>query len=217
MIRILLADDHKIVREGIRSLLEKQQGIEVIGEAEDGRKILRLARKLDPDIIVMDITMPKLNGIEATRRLMREFPDTKVIALSMHGDRRFVEEIFQAGASGYLLKDSTFNELIEAISKVMEDRIYLSSEITGIVVKDLVDRLLTEEARSQLDVLTSREREILQLIAEGENTKAIASILNISIKTVETHRQHIIHKLDIDNVAGLTKFAIRHGLTSLKD
>lgn len=198
-------------------MLEKQQGIEVIGEAEDGGKILRLARKLNPDIIVMDITMPKLNGIEATRRLMREFPGTKVIALSMHGDRRFVEEIFQAGASGYLLKDSTFNELIEAISKVMENKIYLSSEITGIVVKDLVDHLLTEEARSQLDVLTSREREILQLIAEGENTKAIASILNISIKTVETHRQHIIHKLDIDNVAGLTKFAIRHGLTSLKN
>jgi two-component system response regulator NreC len=213
-VKILLADDHEIVREGLRSLLEKQEGMEVIGEAEDGRKTIELVRELVPDIVIMDLSMPNLNGIDATRQLVKEFPGIKIVVLSMYGDKYLVEEMFLAGATAYLLKDRAFKELVEAIDNALDKRIYLGAEITGVVVKDLMDHLSLASDRSSESTLTLREREILQFIAEGKNTKEIAFVLNISVKTVETHRQHIMKKLDIDNVAGLTKYAIRHGLTS---
>jgi len=217
VVKILLADDHKLLREGIRSLLEKQDEFEIVGEAEDGRETVKLALNLAPDVIIMDITMPNLNGIDATAQLKKEIPDSKVVALSMHKDKNFIEEMLRAGASGYLLKENSSKELIEAINTVLANKTYLSSEINDIVVKDFVDHLAAKKELSPSKSLTLREREILQLIAEGNNTKEISSILNISVKTVETHRQHIMQKLKIYTVAGLTKFAIREGLTSFND
>ncbi len=214
-LKILLADDHKIVRDGLQSLITKQPGMEVVGEAENGRMTVQLARELRPDVIIMDISMPDLNGIEAARQILAETPDVKIIALSMHSDRRFVTGILGAGASGYLLKDCAFQELAEAIRTVVADRYYLSPGITGVVVKDYVSQVRTTDALSS-DVLTAREREVLQLIAEGKSTKEIASELHVSVKTVETHRQNTMQKLNIHNVAGLTRYAIREGLTSLE-
>lgn len=212
-IRILLADDHKIVREGLRALLEGQPDVKVVAEAEDGRTAVQLAQKLSPDVAIMDVTMPGLNGIEATRRIVAEVPGVRVIALSMHSDRRFVAEMFKAGASGYLLKDCAFEELARAINTVVANQLYLSPEIADVVVEDYV-RHLTETNPWALSDLTSREREVLQLLAEGKSTRQIASDLHLSVNTVATHRQHIMEKLDIDNIAGLTKYAIRAGLTS---
>jgi len=217
VVKILLADDHKLLREGVRSLLEKQDEFEIVGEAEDGRETVKLAINLAPDVIIMDITMPNLNGIDATAQLKKEIPDSKVVALSMHKDKNFIEEMLRAGASGYLLKENSSKELIEAINTVLANKTYLSSEINDIVVKDFVDHLAAKKELSPSKSLTLREREILQLIAEGNNTKKIASILNISTKTVETHRLHITQKLKIYTVAGLTRFAIREGLTSFDD
>ena len=213
--RVLLADDHRIMRQGLRTLLEKQPHIEVVGEAEDGPTVVRLAQELSPDVIVMDIGMPGLNGIEATHRIIAEVPGVKVIALSMHSDRRFVAEMFKAGASGYLPKDCAFEELTRAIKAVVAGQNYLSPEIASVVVKDYV-RHLTETDLSALPSLTSREREVLQLLAEGKSTRQIASCLHVSESTVATHRQNIMEKLDIDNIAGLTKYAVRAGLTSLE-
>jgi len=213
-IRILLADDHKIVREGLRALLEKQPGMEVIAEAEDGRTTVRLARELSPDVVIMDVAMPDLNGIGATDQIIAEAPDVKVVALSMHSDRRFVMEMFKAGASGYLLKDCAFEELARAVRAVAAGQTYLSPGIAGVVIKDYVRRL--SETNSAFSILTSREHEVLQLLAEGKSTKQIASRLHVSVKTVETHRRHIMEKLDIHSVAELTKYAIREGLTPLE-
>jgi DNA-binding NarL/FixJ family response regulator len=213
-IKIILADDHKIVRDGLRALLEKHSGMEVVAEASDGRTVIKLARKLLPDIIVMDITMPDLNGIEATRQIVDELPSVKVVALSVHSDKRFVAGMLKAGAAGYLLKDCAFEELAGAIRSVVEDHTYLSPGISDVIIKDYVDYSLAED-ESGSSSLTSREREVLQLLAEGNDTKRIASILNVSIKTVETHRQHIMSKLNTRSVAELTKYAIREGLTSL--
>lgn len=214
--RIVLADDHKIVRDGLRSLLEKQPQYEVVGEAEDGRAAVELARKLTPDLVIMDIAMPDLNGIEATRQIVGGRARTKVLALSMHARAQFVGRMLEAGASGYLLKDSAFEELVDAIRAVFENRVYLSKEITGVVVEDYVHRRTATKAGVEV-VLTPREREILQLMSEGRSTKEIAADLHVSVKTVETHRQHIMEKLDIYTVAGLTKYAIQEGLTSLED
>jgi len=214
--RIVLADDHKIVRDGLRSLLEKQPQYEVVGEAEDGRAAVELARKLTPDLVIMDIAMPDLNGIEATRQIVGGRARTKVLALSMHARAQFVGRMLEAGASGYLLKDSAFEELVDAIRAVFENRVYLSKEITGVVVEDYVHRRTVTKGGVEV-VLTPREREILQLMAEGRSTKEIAADLHVSVKTVETHRQHIMEKLDIYTVAGLTKYAIQEGLTSLED
>ena len=214
-IRILLADDHRIMRQGLRTLLEKQTDIEVVGEAEDGPTAVQLVRELSPDVIVMDIGMPGLNGIEATHRIIAEVPGVKVIALSMHSDRRFVAEMFKAGASGYLPKDCAFEELARAIRAVVAGGKYLSPEIAGVVVKNYV-RHLTETDRSAPPSLTSREREVLQLLAEGKSTRQVASCLHVCESTVATHRQHIMEKLDIHSIAGLTKYAVRAGLTSLE-
>lgn len=213
-IRIILADDFEIIREGLRALIEKQPGMTVIAEAEDGRSAVQLATKLSPDIIVMDISMPDLNGIEATRQILEKNAESKVIALSVHCDRRFVLEMLNAGASGYLLKDCAFKELIHAIHTVAANNTYLSPKITDIVLKDYVHRIPKSEF-STLSLLTPREREVLQLLAEGRRTKEIAQLLQVSVKTVETYRQQIMAKIDIHSIAELTKFAVREGLTSL--
>lgn len=213
-IKVLIADDHQIVREGLRSMLEKEPGIKVVGEAEEGRTTLRLARELTPDVIIMDVAMPDLNGIEATRQIIAEFPTINVIALSMHDDRRFVLNMIKAGAKGYLLKDSAFKELAKAIRAVMANKTYLSSEIADIVVKEYLLASATSDESSVFTILTPREREVLQLIAEGKTTSQTAELLHISIKTVETHRIQIMAKLKVKGIAELTKYAIREGLTA---
>ena len=214
-IRILLADDHKIVRDGLRTLLEQQSDMEVVGEAEDGRTTVQRVREQSPDVVIMDIAMPDLNGIEATRQILTEAPGVKVIALSMLSNRQFVVNMLKAGACGYMLKDCAFEELALAIRTVVANHPYLSPQITGIVIEDYMSRLPDTEALSA-PVLTDREREVLQLLAEGHTAKEIASQLHVSVKTVETHRQQIMHKLNIHTVAELTKYALREGLTSLE-
>ena len=213
--RIILADDHGIMREGLRALLEKQPGIEVIAEAENGRTTVELSRELKPDVVIIDIAMPDLNGIEATRQIVAESPGVKVIALSMHSDRKFVREMLSAGASGYMLKDSAFEELDKAISTVNDNQTYLSPGIADTVVKDYLGKIVTDNSAASI-ALTKREREVLQLFAEGKTTKQIASLLFVSIKTIETHRKQIMDKLGLKSIAELTKYAIREGLTSLE-
>jgi len=212
-IPILLADDHKIMRDGLRSLLSKEQGLEVVGEAENGRIAVKMARKLSPKLVIMDITMPELNGMDATRQILSECPEARIIALSMHSDRRFVVEMFKAGVSGYLLKDCAFDELSQAIKAVMANQKYVSPAIAGMVIEDYVDHMTSD--RAAVNELSNREREVLQLIAEGMTTKQIASDLNVSSKTIETHRRNIMKKLNIHSIAELTKVAIQEGLTSV--
>jgi two-component system response regulator NreC len=213
-VRIILAEDHRITREGLVNLLQERPDMEVVGEAENGREAVRLARELSPDLVIMDVTMPDLNGIDATRIITTGSNNTKVIALSMYSDKQFVQGMIQAGASGYLLKDCAFEELVSAIKAVIQGDTYLSPGIAGIVVQDYLTKLTTD--RSSADtVLTNREREVLQLIAEGNSTKEIAARLTVSVKTVETHRRQIMEKLGIFSIAELTKYAIREGLTSL--
>ena len=194
-------------------MLEKEPGIKVVGEAEEGRTTLRLARELTPDVIIMDVAMPDLNGIEATRQIVAEFPTIKVIALSMHDDRRFVLSMIKAGAKGYLLKDSAFKDLAKAIRVVVANKTYLSSKIADIVVKDYLATATSEES-SAYYLLSPREREVLQLIAEGKTSNQVAENLHVSIKTVETHRAQLLRKLKVKSVAELTKYAIRAGLTT---
>ena len=214
-VRILLADDHGIIRQGLCSLLEKQPDIEVVAEAEDGREALDLVRQLAPDIVVMDITMPNLNGVDATRQIVGEFPKVKVIALSIHSNRRFVADMLRAGASGYILKECLFDELVHAIRTVAADSIYLSPRITSIVIDDYVNIMPTDGVLIS-STLTEREREVLQMLSEGGSTKQIALALHVSIKAIEANRRHIMEKLDIHSVAELTKYAVREGLTSLE-
>jgi two-component system, NarL family, response regulator NreC len=212
-IKILIADDHQITREGIRSMLERESDMIVLGEAEDGRTATRMARELGPDIILMDVCMPDMNGILATSIILAEFPKMKVLALSMLDDRRYVYNMLRAGASGYLLKDCSFKELGQAIRMVIANRTYLSPGITDVVVKDFV-RPPTCSDSLYSSSLTTREREVLQLLAEGCSSPQIANRLHVSIKTVETHRQNLSAKLNTKGIAGLTKYAIREGLTS---
>ncbi len=214
-IRIVMADDHQIVRQGVRSLLASEPDMEVVGEADNGRDTLRLVQQLSPRVVVMDISMPDLNGIEATRQILAESPGVKVVALSMHSDSFFVLNMLKAGASGYLLKDCAVEELVKAIRTVVAHKTYLSPGISDIVVKDLVNGY-SMTAGSAFSILTNREREVLQLMAEGRSTNSIAERLCVSSKTVETHRKQIMTKLDIHSVAELTKYAVRQGLTSLE-
>jgi DNA-binding NarL/FixJ family response regulator len=214
--KIFIADDHRIVREGLASLVARQSGMSVVGEAEDGRTALKRVEEMRPDVVIMDIGMPDLNGIEATRQILTKLPRVKVLALSMHSDKRFVSEMLKAGAVGYLLKDAAFDEIITAINTVLDNKIYLSPAIVGVVVDDYVKAGSKSSDRGGFSVLTSREREVLQLLTEGKTTKQIAQKLHVSVKTVETHRQQIMNKLDIHSVAELTKYAIREGLTSLE-
>lgn len=209
-VRILLADDHTLMRAGIRSLLEKIPGVEVVGEAADGREALALVRAHLPNVVLMDIAMSGLNGLEATARVVKEFPQVRVIILSMHANEEYVLQTLRTGASGYLLKDSATAELELAIQAVARGDTYLSPAISKRVIDDYLSRVNGE--KSPLDQLTPRQREILQLIAEGKSTKEIAFLLNVSIKTVETHRLQLMDRLGIHDIPGLVRHAMRLGL-----
>lgn len=214
--RIVLADDHQLMRAGLRSLLAKERDLEIVAEASDGCQAVELVTQHAPDLAIMDIGMPNLNGIEATRQIRASVPRTKVIALSMHASAQFVGRMLEAGASGYVLKDSAYEELLQAVRTVFAGQVYLSRGITGVVVDDYVRRRAVAP-HVEAAKLTPREREIAQLLAEGHSTKEIAGQLHVSVKTVETHRQHIMEKLKIHGIAELTKYAIREGLTELDD
>ena len=213
-IRILLADDHKIVRTSLGKLLEREMDFEIIGEADNGRETVKLAAELLPDVVIMDIGMPELNGVEATKQIKQASDKIKIIALSMHSDSIFITGMFKAGASGYLLKDCAFNDLVDAIKSVVNNKIYVGKEVTGIVVNELRGVISKDNLMETVN-LSDREKEVLQLIAEGKSTKEIASALNLSIKTIESHRKNIMTKLNIHTIPELTKYAVRMGLTSL--
>lgn len=213
MIRIVLVDDHKVLRHGLSQALKGEEDMEIIGQAENGYEAVKLAHDLVPDVMMMDIAMPELNGIEATRQILKTHPQIKIITLSMHSNKKFIHEMFKAGASGYLLKDCEYSELINAIRVVMQNKTYLSPSITGVIIENYMMQG-PEEKQNAFAILSDREREVLQLIAEGKTTKQIARMLHVSPKTVEGHRTRIMHKLDIDSIANLTKYAIREGLTS---
>jgi len=211
--RILVVDDHEIFRKSLKMLLEKQAGLTVVGEAQDGKAALREVQVSRPEVVIMDVSMAGMNGIEATRRLCAEMPDVKVICLSMHAEPTFVESALEAGARAYLLKACSVAELLLAVETVVQGKVFLSPEIASTVVDALRARM-GGSASQVAELLSAREREVLQLLAEGRSAKAIAEALNISVKTVATHREHIMAKLDINSVAGLTKYAIQQGLTS---
>jgi DNA-binding NarL/FixJ family response regulator len=216
-IRIILADDHAILRHGLSKLFqqgEEGEDFQVVGQTQDGRSTVELARELLPDVVVMDIAMPDLNGVEATRQIARECPQVNVIGLSMHSSSKYVREMFRAGAKGYLLKDCPFEELTQAIRLVVEGKTYVSPSVSHTVVEDYISK--PEHSKSAFQVLSQREREVLQLLAEGNTTKQVARQLFISPKTVEAHRLRIMNKLQIDNLAKLTKYALQEGLTPLE-
>jgi DNA-binding NarL/FixJ family response regulator len=213
-ITVIIADDHMIVRDGIRSLLEKQPDIEVVAEADNGRTALKHAQQLSPDVIIMDIGMRELNGIDATRQIIGKLPDVKILALSMYSDKQFIKGMLKAGASGYMLKDSASKELVDAIRIVANNKVYISPSIAGVVAEDFLEHSAEKDASAH-SVLTTREAEVIQLLAEGKSTKQAASILGVSIKTIESHRHNIMKKLNIDNIVGLIKYAIREGIISI--
>jgi len=213
--RILLADDHRMFRQGLKTLLESRPDVQVIGEAADGRQAVEMAQQLAPDLIIMDISMPGLNGVEATRKIMDDTPSTRIIGLSMHTDRRYTSEMLKAGATGYLPKDGAFEELEKAVTAVASGEVYLSPRVAAGLVDDYAGNGNGRQPTA-FDRLTPREREVLQLMAEGQATKEIAATLHVSVKTVETHRRQIMEKLNIYSVAELTKYAIREGLTSIE-
>lgn len=213
---ILLVDDHQIMREGLRSLLERESDFEIIGEAEDGRSAVKMARELGPDVVVMDIGMKDLNGIDATRQIRDEVESARIVALSMHSARQMVAGMLKAGASGYVLKKAAVEELVEAVRSVRAGRIFTSSSITDLVVADYV-RQISGGADPKDSPLTTREREVLQLLAEGRTTKEIAAALFVSVNTVDTHRRRTMEKLDLHSIAELTRYAIREGLTTIED
>ena len=213
--KVVLSDDHSLFREGLKSLLAENSNVEIVGETGDGRSAVRLCQELAPDIIIMDVAMPELNGIEATRQILSECPGTRVIALSMHSSRRFVVDMLQVGASGYLLKDCAFQELATALSAVSSGQVYLSPSIASVVVERI-----TGSAAADFTIaakLTPREREVLQLLAEGKRSVAVAELLHLSVKTVQTHRRNIMDKLDLHSLPELTRYAIREGLISSEE
>ena len=213
-ITVILADDHMIIRDGLRALLGRQPDMEVVAEADNGRTALKHVKELSPDVVIMDIGMRELNGIDATRQIVKISPGIKVLALSMYSDKRFVKEMLKAGASGYMLKDSAFNELIDAIRVIVDNKIYISPGVAGVVMDDYLGNS-PERDGSIRALLTSRELEVLQLMAEGKSTKQIALSLNLSTKTIESHRNKVMQKIDVSNIADLTKYAIREGIISL--
>jgi DNA-binding NarL/FixJ family response regulator len=210
-IRVILADDHTLVRAGIRSLLEKLPGVEVVAEADDGREVLKLVKLHRPDVVLMDITMPGLNGLEAAARMAKEFPEVRVIILSMHNNEEYYWRALKAGAAGYLLKKAATTELETALHQVVRGEVYLSREISARLLKKIPVGGIADR-KSPLEQLTGRQREILQLIAEGQNTKGIAELLKLSPKTVEYHRLKLMDCLNVHDVPGLVRFALRVGL-----
>jgi DNA-binding NarL/FixJ family response regulator len=214
--RVLLVDDHQIIRDGIKSVLDREPDIEVVGESETSRAAIALAAELVPDVVVMDIAMPDLTGIEATRQILKENPEIHVVALSMHTDKRYILAMLQAGACAYLVKSSAVQELVEAIGAVREKKKYLSPSISQTVIEELTKETLSEEL-TVYNKLTAREREVLQLLAEGNATRQVAGKLHISTSTVETHRRQLMEKLNLFSVAELTKYAIREGLTTVDE
>jgi DNA-binding NarL/FixJ family response regulator len=212
-IKIIIADDHAMLRHGLSKSFQNEKDMEVIAQAKDGRTTVELVKELSPNIVIMDIGMPDLNGIEATRQIIKENPKVKIIALSMHSSKNFIIEMFKAGASGYLLKDCEFDELINAIRLVMNNKTYISPAISDVVVDNYMRQPGANAKESAYSILSQREREILQLLTEGKATKQIAKRLHISPKTVEVHRLNLMGKLKIDSIAQLTKYAIQEGLT----
>ena len=214
--RILLADDHTIVRKGLRSILEREDDMEVVGEAADGREAVRKAASLTPDVVVLDITMPRMNGIEAAARISKETPVTRIVALTMHSSEEYVYSLLKAGAKGYILKDSPPSDLIEGIRAVARGGTYLHPDVSVTVVNEYLKRPDPRDRGGEpVHILSTREREVLQLIAEGHTNKEIAFQLGLSVKTIEAHRTRIMDKLKIHNVAGLTRYAISRGITSV--
>lgn len=214
MIRIILADDHALMRRGLRLVLEQQKDFEVVGEANDGREAVALAETLNPDIVVMDITMPNLNGIEAARQIHTKHSSTSIIMLSMHADESFVLRALKAGARGYLLKESAESDLIGAVRLVFEGKAFFSPTVSRMLVQDYVRQLQDKDVEDSYELLTARERELLQLIAEGKSNKDIANMLNLSVYTVETHRGNILNKLNLHSVPELILYAVRKGVIS---
>ena len=206
-IRILLADDHAVVRQGFKMILGAQPDMEIVGEAGNGREAVELAEELKPDVVVMDVAMPELNGIEATRRVTSSVPHARIIALSMHKDSVYVREVLRAGARGYLLKDSDAGELVSAVRAVAKGEGYLSPAVSNAVLDDY-----RKHVTDPIDLLTSREREVLQMLAEGKTNKEIATVLNLSVYTVDAHRGRIMEKLNLHSINELVRFAVRHGL-----
>ncbi|MBS4027422.1 MAG: response regulator transcription factor [Ignavibacteriales bacterium] len=213
-IKVLLADDHEIVRQGLRSLMEQTNDIEVVAEAEDGKEAVAKAAQFLPDVVVMDIGMPTLNGMEATRQIKKTYPDMHVLILTMHATEEYISQILQAGASGYVLKKSAYQELLAAIRAVNKGQSYLSPEVSKKVIDEYVSRTKEMVIKDSYESLTTREREILQLLAEGKSNQEIAGSLFISTKTVETHKAHILEKLDLRSVTELVKYAMRKGIIS---
>lgn len=214
MIRIVLADDHIVMRNGLRLLLERQPNFEVVGEAADGRETVEICDKLRPDVLVLDIAMPKLNGIEAARQISAKWPQTAIVILSMHADEGYVLRALKAGARAYLLKDSAEADLINAIRAVNEGKAFFSPAISKMLVDDYVHRMEQRGVEDSYELLTTREREVLQLLAEGKSNKEVATILNLSLYTVETHRGNILQKLNLHSVPELILYAVRKGVIS---
>jgi two-component system response regulator NreC len=213
-IRILLADDHTVMRSGLRVLLERQTGLQVVGEASDGREAVELARKLSPDVAVMDIAMPQLNGLDATRQITSRDPNTAVVILSMHSDEGYVVRALKAGARGYLMKDSAEADLITAIRAVCDGKAFFSPAISKMLAEDFLRQLQERGVEDSYELLTMREREVLQLLAEGNSNKEVAALLNLSLFTVETHRAHILEKLHLKGTPELILYAVRKGVIS---
>ncbi len=209
-IKVFLADDHKMFRDGLKAQLDKVDDMVVVGEANDGREALKMLEELKPDVAVLDVAMPMLNGIEATRNVLKSLPGLKIIMLSMLADQMYVVEALKAGASGYLLKEESFGQLLEAINSVLGGKVFLSKSIEEVMMEDLVRQIQSGEIEKSTDPLTDREREVLQLIAEGKTSRESADILCVSVSTVDTHRKKIMDKLSIHNTAGLVKYAIKN-------
>ncbi|HKL22023.1 MAG TPA: response regulator transcription factor [Tichowtungia sp.] len=214
-VRLIIADDHLLMREGLCSLLKSEDRFSIVGEADNGQQAVELAHKLMPHLVVMDVSMPDLNGIEATRQILDENPNIKIVALSGHSNMVFVREILEAGASAYVLKSRAYEDLIRAVDEVMAGRKYLTPDIASGVVSEYVEMSSSSQKDPAFVMLTPRERQVLQQLAEGRSTKEMADTLSVSVKTVETHRRNIMEKLELHTVADLTKYAVREGLTTL--
>jgi two-component system, NarL family, response regulator NreC len=214
VVRILLADDHTVMRAGLRLLLERHDNFEVVGEAADGREAVEIAAEQKPDVVVMDVAMPHLNGVEAARQILSRNPDTAIVMLSMHSDESYVLRSLKAGARGYLLKDSAEADLIAAIQAIVEGRSFFSPGVRALLKEDYIYRLQKFGADDTYELLTAREREVLQLVAEGRSNKEVASLLGLSLYTVETHRTHILQKLNLHSVPELILYAVRKGIIS---